>query len=59
MVLTNSQVKSFFEDSTQMAILNATVARLGSEGISRPDVLSEVTGETMKIVVANLRADTI
>ena len=58
MVLTKSQVKSFFEDATQMAILNATVTCLGSEGILRPEDLSEVTGDTMKQIVADLRADT-
>ena len=58
MVLKNSQVNSFFEDTTQMAIPNMTVTRLGSEEISRPDELSEVRGEMIKQIVANLRADT-
>ena len=57
MVLTNSQVKSFFEDATQMAIPNATMTRLGNEGISRPDDLEKVTNETMKQIVTNLRAE--
>ena len=58
MVLTNSQVKSFFEEATQMAIPNATVTCLGRKGISLPEDLSKVTSETMKKIVSNLREET-
>jgi hypothetical protein len=55
MVLTAAQTTAFFENAQQMAIPNATVVQLVSEGINTVDGLAELDKDTINQIASNLR----
>ena len=55
MVITNAQTASFFQDNDQMAIPNATVVQLATEGIALIDDLSDFTDDEFTQLASNLR----
>ena len=55
MVLTVAQTTAFFENAAQMAIPNATVVQLVTEGIDSVDDLSEFDKDTIQQIASNLR----
>jgi hypothetical protein len=55
MVLTAAQTTAFFENADQMAIPNATVLQLVTEGIDSVDDLSEFDKDTISQIASNLR----
>ena len=55
MVLTQAQTTAFFENANQMAIPNATVVKLSSEGISNAMDLSEFDKTSINQIADNLR----
>jgi len=55
MVFTAAQTTSFFQDADQMAIPNATVVQLQTEGITNVDDLGEFDEDNLSQVATNLR----
>jgi hypothetical protein len=54
MVLTAAQMTAFFENAQQIAIPNATVVQLVSEGINTVDDLAEFDKDTINQIASNL-----
>ena len=55
MVLTAAQTRAFFRDADQMAIPDATVTQLATEGIATVSDLGKFEKDSIKQVVDNLR----
>ena len=55
MVLTETQVTSFFEGASQMATPHNTRVQLQSKGTTDPSDLVDFTEEAMAIISQNLR----